>query len=102
MRPLTTALTPESTRAPAPRRPGVAALCTALGIPFRAEMLAWPAGRRDSDGVWAPAWYEAVERSTGFAAPDRAPAPPLTPELARIAEAARPHYEALARHRIGA
>ena len=32
MRPLTTALTPESTRAPAPRRPGVAALCTALTV----------------------------------------------------------------------
>ncbi|THD58672.1 hypothetical protein [Phenylobacterium sp.] len=78
------------------------ALCAALGIPFREAMLAWPAGRRDSDGVWAPAWYEAVERSTGFAAPDRAPAPPLTAALARIAEAARPHYEALARHRIGA
>jgi hypothetical protein len=72
-------------------------LCAALGIPFREEMLSWPAGRRASDGVWAPAWYEAVERSTGFAAPDRGAArPPLTDTLQRIADQARPHYEALA------
>jgi hypothetical protein len=76
-------------------------LCVALGIPFRVEMLAWPAGRRASDGVWAPAWYEAVERSTGFAAPERnAARPPLTDELKRIADQARPHYEALARYSL--
>ena len=31
-------------------------------------MLHWPAGPRDSDGVWAPYWYDAVARSTGFEA----------------------------------
>jgi len=77
-------------------------LCLALGIPFRAEMLSWPPGRRDSDGVWAAAWYDAVERSTGFAAPDPAAAIALTGELQRIADAARPHYEAVARWKIGA
>jgi hypothetical protein len=76
------------------------ALCAAVGIPFDAAMLSWPAGRRDSDGVWAPAWYEAVERSTGFAAPARPVAAPLTDELRRIADQARPHYEALARWKI--
>jgi hypothetical protein len=80
-------------------------LCAALGVPFREEMLAWPAGQRASDGVWAPAWYEAVERSTGFAAPSdvepgRAAQPPLTDALKRIADQARPHYEALARHKL--
>jgi len=44
------------------------ALCQALGVPFDDAMLAWPAGPRDSDGVWAPYWYDAVLRSTGFAA----------------------------------
>jgi hypothetical protein len=78
------------------------ALCAALEIPFDAAMLSWPAGRRDTDGVWAPAWYEAVERSTGFEAPQRAEAAPLTDDLRRIAEAARPHYEALARYRLTA
>lgn len=42
------------------------ALCDALGIPFLREMLAWPPGRRDTDGAWAPHWYSAVEASTGF------------------------------------
>ena len=42
------------------------ALCTQLDIAFTARMLHWPAGPRASDGVWAPYWYEAVLRSTGF------------------------------------
>lgn len=41
-------------------------LCAALDLPFSETMLSWPAGRRDSDGVWAPHWYHAVEASTGF------------------------------------
>lgn len=42
------------------------ALCETLGIRFCQEMLAWPAGPRKSDGVWAKHWYASVERSTGF------------------------------------
>ena len=42
------------------------ALCARLGVPFYEDMLHWPAGRRGSDGVWAPHWYRAVEVSTGF------------------------------------
>ncbi|MBL8770888.1 MAG: hypothetical protein JNK30_05855 [Phenylobacterium sp.] len=76
------------------------ALCDALDIPFREQMLSWPAGRRASDGVWAPAWYDAVERSTAFEAPERREYPALPDHLARIADAARPHYEALAAHRL--
>jgi len=41
-------------------------LCEAVGVEFSAAMLNWPAGRRDSDGVWAGHWYDQVERSTGF------------------------------------
>lgn len=41
-------------------------LCEALDVPFSEAMLSWPPGRRTSDGVWAPHWYAAVERSTGF------------------------------------
>jgi len=81
-------------------RGALSGLCAALDIAFREEMLSWPAGPRASDGVWAPAWYAAVERSTGFSAPERAAPPPLTDELARIADQARPHYEALARWKI--
>lgn len=75
-------------------------LCAALGIPFRQEMLSWPAGRRETDGVWAPAWYDAVERSTGFEAPPPRTPAPLSDELRRIADLARPHYEALAAHKL--
>jgi hypothetical protein len=79
----------------------LAALCAALGIAFSERMLSWPAGRRASDGVWAAAWYAAVERSTGFS-PPREPArtEDLPDDLKRVAEAARPAYERLARFRL--
>ncbi|MGQ0587833.1 MAG: HAD family hydrolase, partial [Gammaproteobacteria bacterium] len=48
-------------------------LCGALGIEYAAAMLSWPAGRHATDGVWAPAWYAAGERSTGVEAPPAAP-----------------------------
>lgn len=75
-------------------------LCDGLGIPFSEAMLTWPAGARGSDGVWAPAWYDSVWKSTGFAAPERTAYPALPDDLKRIAEAARPHYEAMLAHRL--
>ena len=94
----------ESADVPANPRGMLTALCAALKIPFRQEMLSWPPGRRKSDGVWAPVWYAAVERSTGFAAPPPDATAPITlpPALQRIADAARPHYERLARFRLAA
>jgi len=79
----------------------LSALCAKVGLDFDPAMLAWPAGPRDSDGVWAPAWYDAVERSTGFA-PPRPPATPedLAPTLRPIANAAAPYYERLARFKL--
>jgi hypothetical protein len=75
-------------------------LCAALEIPFRREMLNWPPGKRDTDGVWAPAWYNVVEASTGFWAPQDRPTPALSDRLRHIAEQAQPHYEALAAYRL--
>jgi len=49
------------------------ALCARLGVEFNPAMLRWPAGPRDSDGVWAPYWYDSVYRSTGFEAGAESP-----------------------------
>ncbi|MFF5231939.1 HAD family hydrolase [Dactylosporangium sp. NPDC000521] len=74
-------------------------LCAALGVPWDPAMLAWPAGRRDTDGVWAPYWYSAVESSTGFAAYD--PRPAVVPERLRwLVEAAAPLYAELSAHSL--
>jgi hypothetical protein len=75
-------------------------LCEALNISYTTTMLSWAPGRRDTDGVWAPAWYESVERTTGFAAPVAQTALKLPDELQRIADLAQPHYKVLAAHRL--
>ncbi|HEX5354007.1 MAG TPA: hypothetical protein VFW60_07995 [Rhodanobacteraceae bacterium] len=75
------------------------ALCARLGIAFSERMLSWSPGPRVSDGVWAPHWYAAVERSTGFA-PYHPHEVRLTDLQQRLAEQCRPHYERLARCRI--
>jgi hypothetical protein len=69
-------------------------LCAALGLEFDPGMLAWPAGPRASDGVWAAHWYASVIASTGFAAPEPEPAP-LAGRMRDIAEAGRADYERL-------
>ena len=72
------------------------ALCRALDVPFDAAMLSWPPGPRDSDGVWAPYWYDSVRRSTGFV-PVRGPVPPpdLDPALEPLLDECMPYYEKL-------
>ena len=75
------------------------ALCAWAGIDFTDRMLAWPAGPRDSDGIWAPHWYDAVWRSTGFE-PYRPREPQLSGDAARVAEACRPAYERLHAYRL--
>lgn len=77
------------------------ALCAALEIPFDPAMLSWPAGPRDSDGVWAPYWYKRVEASTGFEPPQ--PSPHELPDSARpVVDACRPHYEKMREHKLKA
>jgi Sulfotransferase domain len=41
-------------------------LCDAIGVPFDEAMLAWPPGLRETDGIWAKHWYDAVAKSTSF------------------------------------
>jgi hypothetical protein len=76
-------------------------LCEALGINFDSAMLAWPAGPRETDGVWAPHWYAAVESSTGFA-PYRPTRSDVPDRLVPLAREAQPYYDELAAHRIAA
>jgi hypothetical protein len=80
-------------------RKTLTALCARIGIPFDEAMLSWPNGPKPFDGVWAPHWYEAVWRSTGFAAPTKDPTP-LPAPLVRIAELATPYYEKLKAFRL--
>lgn len=70
-------------------------LCARLGLSFTPAMLSWTAGPRSEDGVWAPHWYAAVHRSTGFA-PYRPPMQPLPGRLLPVLAECMPHYEELA------
>ena len=81
------------------------ALCEAVGLHFTDRMLHWPAGRRPSDGIWAPHWYGAVEASTGFGPPRpqaerQAAVARLDPALVPLAAEARELYRELAARRL--
>jgi len=75
------------------------AICARLDIEFTPQMISWPAGRRDSDGVWAKYWYDSVWSSTGFA-PYREKVYELSEKDRQIASQARPYYETLFQHRL--
>lgn len=74
-------------------------LCAQLDIPWTPNMLHWPAGGHSADGVWAAHWYGTVHASTGFDAAE-GPLPTLDGQYAQLLDAALPHYEALATHKI--
>ena len=75
-------------------RQALAALCAEIGIAFVPGMLEWPAGPKPFDGAWAPHWYNAVHRSTGFAGPE-GPLPEVPPERRGLLAEALPVYEAM-------
>ena len=70
-------------------------LCGSLGIPFDEAMLAWPAGPRDTDGVWAKHWYGSVERSTGFEPPEAGEPPTVPASLRGVLSECRAIYDAI-------
>jgi hypothetical protein len=76
-------------------------LCEQVGIPFSPRMLAWPAGSRSTDGIWARHWYDRVERSTGFEG-YRPKQGELPAHLAALERECRPIYEQLYAHRMTA
>lgn len=74
-------------------------LCDHAGLEFTEAMLRWPAGPRDSDGVWAEHWYQAVISSTGFE-PYRRREVELDARAREVVEAVRPSYECLRSRRV--
>ena len=77
------------------------ALCAALSIPWTDAMLSWKPGTHPSDGIWGSHWYDAVVRSSGFGPPDHQ-CPVLDRDEQMVADACRPHYEQLAKHKLTA
>ena len=75
------------------------ALCKALEIPFTDAMLSWPAGPRETDGVWAPHWYRRVWASTGFGSPPGDP-PELDGRALDVASCCAATYERLRERRL--
>lgn len=73
---------------------GLRRLCAAIGLAWDSAMLSWPPGPRPEDGAWAPHWYDAVWRSTGFGNPP-GPLPDLSGEAACIADGALAAYDRL-------
>lgn len=74
-------------------------LCAALNLSWDTAMLRWDAGRRETDGAWAPYWYASVERSTGFGAPPP-PRPDVLAQYRDIYERCLPDYAALSQRKI--
>ncbi len=73
-------------------------LCKHLDIGFFDEMLSWSAGPRKEDGIWAPHWYHAVHKSTGFSSYVHKEAFPA--HLAPLLTECMPWYEKLLKHAI--
>jgi len=76
-------------------------LCRSLGVPWDPAMLTWEPGLRETDGIWASHWYDAVEKSCGFH-PFRASHGELSPQLEAIHDACLPAYQFLHDRRITA
>lgn len=75
------------------------ALCAAIDLPFDTAMLGWPRGPKPFDGAWAPHWYDAVHRSTGFAAAE-GPLPDVPDQHQPLLTRALAIYEALHHARL--
>jgi hypothetical protein len=74
-------------------------MCDHAGVEFTDAMLHWPAGPRESDGIWAKYWYDAVIASTGFA-PYRPREVSLEGAALDAAQESRPYYDRLREVRV--
>ena len=74
-------------------------ICAYVDVPFNERMLSWPAGKRDSDGVWAEHWYNQVWTSTGFKTPEYVEMK-LASHLLEVCKQAQPLYDTLYKQRL--
>lgn len=74
-------------------------LCAALSVPFDPAMLCWPQGPRNSDGAWAPHWYQNVERSTKFGEYVEKEFE-LNSAQQKVVDQCLPYYQAMYEHRL--
>ena len=74
-------------------------LCEQLDINFDEAMLSWPAGARDTDGVWGKHWYNAVNKSTGFKKQNTA-YPALSEAQRQVATECMADYETIKAYAI--
>ena len=74
-------------------------LCEAVGVPFDEAMLSWPAGVRETDGIWAKHWYDAVAKSTSFE-PYKPREGKIPDSLSEVYETCRECYARLHQHRL--
>jgi len=73
-------------------------LCRHLRLDFDPVMLRWEPGPIAADGIWAPHWYEAVHRSTGFAPYSKKDYFPA--ELEALYEDCKPWYDKMFEHAL--
>jgi hypothetical protein len=74
-------------------------LCAALDVEFTEAMLSWPPGPRDTDGIWAKHWYEAVWQTTSFQ-PYKPKNRPVPEHLTGLLDEATMLYQRLHEHRL--
>lgn len=74
-------------------------LCEAVGVEFDSAMLSWPPGLRETDGIWAKYWYDAVAKTTSFQ-PYRPKNEPVPDRLREIYDQCRECYDRLYQYRL--
>lgn len=75
-------------------------LCDAVSVEFIAEMLSWPPGLRETDGIWAKHWYGEVASTTSFQRPRRREAVAVPEWLRDVHERSRECYARLYQYRL--
>jgi hypothetical protein len=80
----------------------VQAYCAAVGIEFMPEALDWEPGDRAEVRWYGGSWHDNLATSTGLQKHDTSDRASIgdVPFLSQMYEACRPHYEAMALHKL--